>query len=85
MNAIRALGQVFPLQDASHTQTKSAVAKSTLALKSSLQDPDPRVRVAGSEATAKICAVYWDVLPANDIRMLLNRKFKLQYTSTLEN
>ena len=76
VNAIRALGQVFPLQDASHTQTKAAIAKSTLALKSALQDPDPRVRVAGSEATAKICAVFWDVLAATDIRMLLNRKFK---------
>lgn len=81
VNAVNALGQVFPLQDASHTQTKAAISKGTLALKSALQDTDPRVRVAGSAATARICGMFWDVLPVTDIRMLLNRKFQLRSTS----
>jgi condensin-2 complex subunit G2 len=75
VNSIVALGQVFPLQDASRTQTQAAIAKGTEALKNVLQDSDHRVRVAGSETTAQICVMFWDVLPAKNIRMLLNRKF----------
>jgi condensin-2 complex subunit G2 len=74
-NAVTVLEQVYPLQDPSQTQMKEAVSKGTAALKSALQDVDPRVRVAGSEATARICAMFWDALPAADIRMLLNRKY----------
>jgi hypothetical protein len=40
-----------------------------------LQDRDPRVRVAGSEAMAKILSTYWDVLPSTEIRVLLNREY----------
>jgi condensin-2 complex subunit G2 len=74
-SAMAVLAQVFPLQDPSHTQTQVAIAKGTSALKSALKDADPRVRVAGSEATAKICAFFWSALPAADIRMLLNRTY----------
>jgi hypothetical protein len=77
-NAVGVLEQVFPLQDPSsqNSQTmKVAVQKGTAALKTALQDADPRVRVAGSEATARVCVTFWDALPAADIRMLLNRKF----------
>ena len=74
-NAISVLEKVFPLHDPAQAQVKASVEKGTAALKSALQDLDPRVRVAGSLATARICAVFWDALPAADIRMLLNRKF----------
>jgi len=74
VNASQVLAEVFPLQDASHTQTEQAVRKGCKALKALLQDRDPRVRVAGSEAMAKILSTYWDVLPTAEIRTLLNRK-----------
>ena len=35
------------------------------------------VRVAGSNATAKILSQFWVAIPANDIRKLLNRKLLL--------
>ena len=34
----------------------------------------PAVRVAGSNATAKILSQFWVAIPVNDIRKLLNRK-----------
>lgn len=72
-NSIVVLEKVFPLQDG---EVKVAVEKATGALKNALEDVDPRVRVAGSEATARICAMFWDALPSADIRMLLNRKYR---------
>jgi condensin-2 complex subunit G2 len=73
-NAVVVLAKAFPVHDPSQSHMKEAVSKSTTALKKALQDKDPRVRVAGCEATAKICAIFWDALPASEIRMLLNRK-----------
>jgi hypothetical protein len=73
-NAVVVLEKVFPLHDPTANQTKEAVEKGTAALKTALQDKDPRVRVAAAEATAKICTIFWDALPATEIRMLLNRK-----------
>jgi hypothetical protein len=75
VNAAQVLAEVFPLQDASHTQTEASIRKGCAGLNSLLQDRDPRVRVAGSEAVAKILSTYWDVLPSTDIRTLLNRKY----------
>ena len=74
INAVAVLAQVFPLQEPSHNQMQVAVAKGTSALKAALQDTDPGVRVAASEATAQICTMFWEALPAEDIRTLLNRK-----------
>jgi hypothetical protein len=75
VNAALVLAEVFPLQDASHTQTEASIRKGCTGLKSLLQDRDPRVRVAGSEAVAKILSTYWDVVSSTDIRTLLNRKY----------
>ena len=70
VNAASVLGAVFPLADG--VDVKKAVQKATAALKNLLQDTDPRVRVAGSEATATVLVTYWDALPTTDIRVLLN-------------
>jgi hypothetical protein len=76
VHAIHVLAQVFPLQDPSQSnQMQQAISKATTALEAALTDSDPRVRVAASEATAQIAALFWEALPAADIRMLLNRKF----------
>ena len=72
-NASRVLAEVFPLQEG-RTRTDKAVSKSVLALENLLKDKDPHVRVAASEATARILGTYWDVVPASSIRTLLNRK-----------
>ena len=74
-NAVVVLEKVFPLHDPNQGNMKDAVTKATDALRKALQDKDPRVRVASCEATAKICSLFWDALPASEIRMLLNRKF----------
>ena len=79
VNAAVVLAATFPLKasSASPKEMERAVQKGTKALKALLTDNDPRVRVAGSEATAMVLATFWDALPATDIRMLLNRKFIL--------
>ena len=70
VNAALLLAVVFPLADG--VNMERAVQKGTSALKFLLQDTDPRVRVAGSEATATVLVSLWDALPAADIRALLN-------------
>lgn len=77
VNAATVLSATFPLKasSASHKEMERAVQKGTKALKSLLTDNDPRVRVAGSNGTADVLAIFWDVLPSADIRTLLNRKF----------
>jgi condensin-2 complex subunit G2 len=75
VHAMHVLAQVFPLQDPSQSnQMQQSISKATTALEAALTDSDPRVRVAASEATAQIAALFWEALPAADIRMLLNRK-----------
>jgi Condensin II non structural maintenance of chromosomes subunit len=73
-NSIAVLDQVFPLHDPSQSQMKAAIEKCIQAIKKGLQDVDPKVRIAASQAAANTCALFWDVLPSSDIRMLLNRK-----------
>jgi condensin-2 complex subunit G2 len=73
-NAVSILEQVFPLHDPHQNQMKASMEKCSTALKNALQDVDPKVRIAASEATANICALFWEALPSSDIRMLLNRK-----------
>jgi condensin-2 complex subunit G2 len=76
INAAAVLAVTFPLKASSmsHKETEQAIQKGTKSLKDLLTDSDPRVRVAGSEATATVLTTFWDVLPVTDIRMLLNRK-----------
>ena len=73
-HAVGVLDQVFPLHDPNNSQMKVAIEKCTQALKATLQDVDPKVRVAASQAAANICSLFWDVLSTSDIRMILNRK-----------
>lgn len=70
VNAASVLGAVFPLADG--VNVDKAMQKAILALKHLLQDTDPRVRVAGSAATAAVLVTLWDALPPCDIRALLN-------------
>jgi condensin-2 complex subunit G2 len=78
-NAVHILQRVFPLQNPaapiSQNSTKDAVLKGTSSLQVALKDIDPIVRVAASEATANICAMFWEALPPPEIRSLLNRKY----------
>jgi hypothetical protein len=69
------LDHVFPLHDPNSSQMKAAIEKCTNALLTTLQDVDPKVRVAASHAAANICSLFWDALSTSDIRMVLNRKF----------
>ena len=74
-NSIIVLEKVFPLHDPLNSVSmKDAVLKSTEAMQVALQDSDPFVRVAASGATAGICSVFWEILPSQEIRTLLNRK-----------
>ena len=73
VNATRVLELVFPLRDAPTVGTEVAIHRSCDALEALQQDPDPNVRIAASEAVARIVATYWDVLPPNKIRDFLNR------------
>ena len=77
-NAVVILEKVFPLHDPlNRHQTnsmKDAVLKATEAMQVALQDADPAVRVAASGATARSCAMFWEALPSQEIRSLLNRK-----------
>ena len=70
VNAASVLGAVFPLADG--VNVDKAMQKAILALKHLLQDTDPRVRIAGSDATAAVLVTLWDALPPADIRALLN-------------
>lgn len=73
IQATRLLSHVFPLQDASHTQTERCLTKSVNALERVLVDEDPRVRVAASAAVAQVLSTYWQVVAPTQIRALLNR------------
>lgn len=72
-NAVVVLEKVFPLHDPLNSLSmKDDVLKATEALQVALQDVDPAVRVAASGATAKTCAMFWEILPPREIRPLLN-------------
>ena len=74
-NAVVVLEKVFPLHNPLNSLSmKDDVLKATDALGVALQDADPLVRVAASIATAKTCTVFWEILPSQKIRSLLNRK-----------
>lgn len=71
VQAAHALAAVFPLS----VTDRNPVRQGVTALQQLLQDADPRVRCAGSQAVAAILTTYWDVVPAKDIRVLLNRAY----------
>jgi condensin-2 complex subunit G2 len=77
VHATQVLAEVFPLDDASHTQTKQAIKRGCTALQDLLQDGDDRVRLAASQAMAKILQTFWNVIDPADLRALLNRKSSL--------
>ena len=62
VNAAVVLSATFPLKSssASPKEMERAVQKGTSALEALLTDSDPRVRVAGSEATATVLATFWN-------------------------
>ena len=76
LQAASVLTDTFPLRDpdAGQEWTEACVEKSVEALMSLMSDEIPSVRVAGSNATAKILSQFWVAIPAKDIRTLLNRK-----------
>lgn len=80
-NALVILEATFPLHDPlqlkNNNPMKTAVLKATSALETALNDPDPEVRVTASQTTANICATFWDALPSQEIRSLLNRKLRI--------
>ena len=77
VNAVDVLAKVFPLHDPTANQMQAAVEKASNTLKTTLMDSDASVRVAGSQATAQVLVMFWEALPAADIRALLNRKCTL--------
>ncbi|KAG7350521.1 condensin II non structural maintenance of chromosomes domain containing protein [Nitzschia inconspicua] len=74
-NAVLLLEKVFPLNDPHHVSgqnsTKESVLKGLKALRDALADVDPIVRAVASKASCGICAVFWEALPAGEIRNLL--------------
>lgn len=90
LQAAVVLTDTFPLRDpdAGQEWTEACVQKSMEALVSLMSDEVAAVRVAGSNATAKILSQFWVAIPANDIRKLLNRKlfpcmYEMMYYSFL--
>lgn len=77
-NAVELFEKVFPLNDpfpmAGQNASKEAVLKGTQALRDALKDNDPNVRAVASKAAASICAIFWEVLPPEEIRQILNSK-----------
>lgn len=76
VNASVILAETFPLRDpsGSNEHVQECLDRTMNALLSLLRDSDPRVRVAGSDAAARILLDYWSALPSESIRLILNRK-----------
>ncbi|KAL3919685.1 MAG: hypothetical protein SGARI_007141, partial [Bacillariaceae sp.] len=76
-NAVIVMEKVFPLHNPSapsgQNSMKQAVLKGTQAFQKALTDVDPSVRAAASKATAAVCGIFWEALPTDEIRSLLNR------------
>ena len=70
------LADTFPLRDpdAGPEQTEACAARGVAALRRAMEDDVPRVRAAGSRATAKVLSLFWSAVPPKDIRSLLNRE-----------
>ena len=74
LNATPVLADTFPLRDPDEGEdrTEAVVSKTVDVLAALLRDPEPRVRVAASNAAGRIMVSFWDVLQTTDIRRLLN-------------
>lgn len=74
INACTLLHQTFPLHDPNlgNAHLKEINSKTIAVLLSLLNDDDPRVRVAGCNASIRILGVFWDALGSSHIRSLLN-------------
>jgi condensin-2 complex subunit G2 len=84
-NSVVVLEKVFPLHDPFNSLSmKDSVLKATDAMQVALQDVDPSVRVAASGATARTCAIFWEILPPKEIRSLLNRELEFGLGSSFE-
>jgi Condensin II non structural maintenance of chromosomes subunit len=73
MNAVSVLRHIFPLSSGNSSTGTTKVYTTLLQL---LQDPDPRVRSTTSAVVSHILLVYWDGIPSQQIRLLLNRTYK---------
>ena len=80
LNAAPVLADTFPLRDPvdeGESETEATVRKTVQVLVGLLRDPEPRVRVAASNAAGRILVAFWDVLQTADIRRLLNGEFSI--------
>lgn len=77
LQATTILAAVFPLTDATRTQTQNCVERACQALVQLLQDSYPLVRAAASRGMAQILTLYWDIVPTTHIRTMLQRKLPL--------
>ena len=74
VRAASILAETFPLHDPDRgsAEMEGSVKKTVATLTELLMDPDPRVRVAAADATARILATFWDALPPAKIQILLD-------------
>ena len=72
MNAVSVLLHIFPLPPSTAGNSSTKVY-STLQLL--LQDPDPRVRSTTTTVVSQILSLYWDGIPSQQIRLILNRTY----------
>ena len=77
-NACIVLGETFPLHNplsdnnnAQQEEAQSVIDKSTEALGKLLKDEHPSVRIAALQSSAIILGRYWDAIPSEQIRLLL--------------
>lgn len=77
-NAVRILGDIFPLRGSE--KSRHPLDKAIKALKKALQDPNPKVRATACNSVANILKVYWEVVPTEEIQSFLDRKLPLQFS-----
>ena len=80
VNASAILAETFPLRKPSgnNAHVEECIERATGALQSLLRDSDPRVRIAGADASARILLDFWTALPSECIRRVLNGEHPLQ-------
>ena len=81
VNAAAILADTFPLRDPNllptqiQTQSQNCVERTVVALSNLLMDTHPKTRVAGADASVRILAAFWDAIPAEHIRSILNCEY----------
>ncbi|GMI34189.1 hypothetical protein TeGR_g11025, partial [Tetraparma gracilis] len=78
------LADTFPLHDpaASAEDKVKVIKKGVEALNALMLDTDPKVRVAGGDAVARVLQCLWDTLAIKDVRALLNTLVTKQSSDT---